>query len=379
MISSAYLYDIVSLISGTILFMLAVLLAVLPIRKEPILNDYRKARKLLCISFFIIDACIITRALFPSIETSQTDHATTLIIASLQAMLFTYTLSTLIFHSAEYTKNLLLQTLCISSAGGILIVLSLLCSTDAFMIIMIGYGITYIGQLIFYFVKFHKKYRERIKKIDTYYSEFEDIRLRWVAFYFNGSEIVALLALAASLMSGTIYTIFIITFTIYYSFFFQMFAFYLYRYGNFIFIENEQIESDEDKDLEKESLEDIQSRKEEELGKELKIWIKSKMYLNTNQTEADIAYELKTNRSFLSNYIKEHYDMDFRQWRTRLRLEESKDLLLKYPSMPVSKIAEQVSIADRSNFTNMFRAYTQMTPKEWRTRNATHHESANHK
>ena len=57
--------------------------------------------------------------------------------------------------------------------------------------------------------------------------------------------------------------------------------------------------------------------------------------------------------------------MDFRQWRTNLRMEYACSILREHPEYSYDAIAEMVGIGDRSNFTRTFKKITGITPKEY--------------
>ena len=58
--------------------------------------------------------------------------------------------------------------------------------------------------------------------------------------------------------------------------------------------------------------------------------------------------------------------MDFRTWRSALRIKDAREELLSFPDDPVSMIARRVGFTDRSNFTRQFKATTGVTPDFWR-------------
>ena len=58
--------------------------------------------------------------------------------------------------------------------------------------------------------------------------------------------------------------------------------------------------------------------------------------------------------------------MDFRSWRSSLRLRDACQELLDSPDASVSLIARRVGFTDRSNFTRQFKAAFGLTPDSWR-------------
>ena len=98
----------------------------------------------------------------------------------------------------------------------------------------------------------------------------------------------------------------------------------------------------------------------------LQQWIENKKYLETGKNLSDVAEELGTNRSYFSRYLNTHEECDFRNWRSRLRIEEASRLLLIYPDKSVSGIAEMVGFSDRSNFHRQFTTIIGMSPQNYR-------------
>ena len=68
----------------------------------------------------------------------------------------------------------------------------------------------------------------------------------------------------------------------------------------------------------------------------------------------------------LHRYCLRELGMDFRTWRTSLRIEEAKRLLLAEPKTRISVIARRVGIIDRSNFSRLFKEHTGYLPSDWR-------------
>ena len=72
------------------------------------------------------------------------------------------------------------------------------------------------------------------------------------------------------------------------------------------------------------------------------------------------------NLSQLHQYCLKELGMDFRTWRTSLRIEEAKKMLISEPSTRISVIARRVGINDRSNFSRLFKEHTGYLPSDWR-------------
>lgn len=70
--------------------------------------------------------------------------------------------------------------------------------------------------------------------------------------------------------------------------------------------------------------------------------------------------------SQLHQYCLQELGMDFRTWRTTLRIEEAKKLLVAEPQAHISSIGRRVGINDRSNFSRLFKEHTGYLPSQWR-------------
>ena len=96
-------------------------------------------------------------------------------------------------------------------------------------------------------------------------------------------------------------------------------------------------------------------------------WVEEKGYRLPHRSVSEAAASMGLASSTLYRYFKAD-GTDFRSWRTRLRLEDAKQLLLEEPETPVSLIGRRVGILDRSNFSRSFKEYTGITPEAWRKR-----------
>ena len=103
-----------------------------------------------------------------------------------------------------------------------------------------------------------------------------------------------------------------------------------------------------------------------ELEKALEQWIASKSFRDQNSTRDGIAEELHVTKEELNSYFAEKIGVDFRTWRTALRIEDAKTLLLENQDSPISIIAEACGFSDKSNFHRQFVKLVGCSPKEWR-------------
>jgi YesN/AraC family two-component response regulator len=103
-----------------------------------------------------------------------------------------------------------------------------------------------------------------------------------------------------------------------------------------------------------------------DLEKNIGKWIAEKNYTRQGITIEDVARDLCTNRTYLSNYINTRFNCSFKEWIHRLRIETAKQMLLSQPDIAVYEVGEQTGYADKSHFSRTFMQYAGVTPKQWR-------------
>lgn len=104
----------------------------------------------------------------------------------------------------------------------------------------------------------------------------------------------------------------------------------------------------------------------ERISEQLDKWIEKKGYMKNGVTVQSIAYEVFTNRTYLSIYINATYNCSFKVWVTRLRIDEAKKLLRHDKNHSISDIAIQVGFSSPTSFIHVFTRYEKITPTKWR-------------
>ena len=79
-----------------------------------------------------------------------------------------------------------------------------------------------------------------------------------------------------------------------------------------------------------------------------------------------VAKELGITKNRLNIYFYKCGGVSFREWRTRLRIEEAERILREEDDVAVSSLHELVGVSDKSNFRRSFKQFTGMTPHEYR-------------
>ncbi len=246
--------------------------------------------------------------------------------------------------------------------------------------ILIGSVVLYIVNCIIHIILFHRTYLRSVQKLEQYYDEEENNKMKWIRFCYIMMMLTQMFVLVYMLLPRgfmKVYTIWYVLFMLYFS-------------ANFIsFLGSNKLLLDAFayKTLSgQEIMERIQRRKrmkkgakdaqpldsiitEQEMNKiqhALDKWVKEKRYREYDKTREQIAKELNTTKEMLHMFFVTRMSVDFKTWRTRLRIEEAKVLLLENPEMSINIVAELSGFSDRSNFHRQFTKIVGCSPKQWR-------------
>jgi len=252
---------------------------------------------------------------------------------------------------------------------------SLTATTIAF-IVLICLNVIQCAVHIVLFVSIFKKSR---KSLETYYDEDEDHRLKWINFCFWIMMVTELFVLVYLLLPQKYMAVYVLWYCL----------FMLYFTSNYIsFLSTHKIVLDafahaalsgeEGKRNPKKSKKQVREEKalsqegearENEfssLERNLDQWVKDKKFREYDKSREQVAAELNTTKELLQLYFAVRKGMDFRTWRTILRIEDSKVLLLEDKMASVQIISETAGFSDRSNFHRQFTKIVGCSPKEWR-------------
>jgi AraC-like DNA-binding protein len=97
------------------------------------------------------------------------------------------------------------------------------------------------------------------------------------------------------------------------------------------------------------------------------VFRKGKIYLNATLTLNDLARELGTNRTYLSNYLNQQLHTTFYEYVNEWRVRRAKELLRSTDQL-LEDVALQSGFNSMSSFRRYFTAHTGMSPLEYRKR-----------
>lgn len=259
-------------------------------------------------------------------------------------------------------------------------------NVPAKMTVMVICSILFVIQCVMHIYYFRKVYRRCLQSLSLYYDDDEDRRLKKIKFCY----VIMMLSQMFILVYLPLPRPFMKIWILWYS------LFLLYYAANFIsFVGSHKIMLDafayntlSFKNL-KHKISEVQKKlaKDKEhvleepvdlslpghtlseavrLEKALERWIAEKKFREFDKTRDEIAAELHTSKEFLQLYFTTKIGLDFRTWRTQLRVEEAKKLLLENKDVSTQIIAEASGFSDKSNFHRQFVKIVGCSPKEWR-------------
>lgn len=94
-------------------------------------------------------------------------------------------------------------------------------------------------------------------------------------------------------------------------------------------------------------------------------WVKDKAYTHEQFTLDELASRLYTNKTYLSTFIKDEYDMNFSSWVASLRIDEAKRIMMKEPEKKLQEVAFECGFSSLAYFSSVFSKSEGISPSAW--------------
>lgn len=241
--------------------------------------------------------------------------------------------------------------------------------------------VLFLVQWVNYILHFDRAYKKAVKDMENYYDDDESHKIKWVRFCYIISMLTNIFFLVYlclfwfmdyKLEVAAIYT-------------FWYLLYFLYITANFLSFtgshklvleavahkaltgQNIKINLKENRRSRKKSDELVQKEDEyTRIERALKTWVAEKRYCEYDKSREEIAQELNTTKETLHHFFVTKKGVDFKTWRTELRIEEAKRMLIENTDFSVNIIGELAGFSDRSNFHRQFVKIVGCSPKQWR-------------
>ena len=244
----------------------------------------------------------------------------------------------------------------------------------------------FLFQCISHILVFDRVYRESVRKIEQYYDEEEDHRLKSIRFCYAIMMLTQMFILVYMLLPSGIMKVYILWYSLYLLYFSANFISFLGSHKLLLDAFAYKTLSGQDlmqkiaanrsrkgkkgvmkvDETQVGEFTDVEFKK---LEKSLERWVSDKSYREYDKSRDDIVRELGTTKEMLHLYFATVKGKDFKTWRTELRIEEAKKLLLEKRDVSVNIIGEVSGFSDRSNFHRQFVKIVGCSPKQWRETN----------
>ncbi|MCD8208932.1 MAG: helix-turn-helix domain-containing protein [Bacteroidales bacterium] len=257
-----------------------------------------------------------------------------------------------------------------------LLIQSAINGSSLFGVYLIINIVLFVAQSVYFIIRFDKSYKKREKELAAYYEEDEGHKIRWIRFCYVIAMLTNLVLLVYIILPRGFMRLYIAWYILYMLYFTANFVSFLSSHKIVLDAFAHRVLSFQDiipkkaggKPKKEEPALDVRQREKEfkKLAVNLATWVEEKRYREYEKTREQIAAELDCSKEILQLYFMTVLGKDFRNWRTELRIEDAKKMLLEDKKASPQLIAEMCGFSDRSNFHKTFVKMVGCSPKEWR-------------
>lgn len=310
-------------------------------------------------------------------EYERFSSLTMLIAVSFSSLAMSYSMINLLDDKMISSNTFIVNIFLIASSSILLLEMATGTEKILYNISLAASLLLFASQSIFYIIMFDKAYKKSQKALNAYYDDEEEHKIRWIRFCYIIAMLTDLCLLVYMMIPTSFMKIYIAWYVL----------FMLYFTANFIsFIGSHKMILDAfaHKTLSGQNLFPPKNKREKALKedteydrkqmekafktiqKNLAQWVADKKYREYDKSREEIAAEFDTTKELLQLYFMTNIGQDFRSWRTELRINDAKRMLLEDKGTSIQLVGELCGISDRSNFHTQFTRLTGCSPKKWR-------------
>lgn len=376
--------DFAVISSFCMVFVMASLLVILVLIPKPRGKEWKTFRMALSyfeLACFVLLVANLRVGLNPEQGGEEVRSAITLGVSYFQALLFTALPVVMLDGKSRFISSTIYQVIGLAFMSVVMVITSIVSPDGLYPCVFRLNIAAYLLLCIAYSLIFVKIYSRRIHQLEEFYDDDMRLRTHWMLYMFCVALAIGLMAPIGAI-SENFYTYFKLMAAVLYAYLLACLLRYIMT-GQYMFrldsddmaetalpqvnvtstdsgANNGQPGSDQDT-----GIIDGKYRKLESL---LTDWIAGRKYIQTDIGVEEIAHELGTSYVVLCRYFSDVKGTTFRNWRTLLRIEESKKIMKEHPDMGISEIAEMSGFNDRANFYRSFKKAEGMTPSDYRER-----------
>ena len=237
--------------------------------------------------------------------------------------------------------------------------------------------LVFISQSIWFIILFDKAYKKTLKALESYYDESEEHKVKWIKFCYIIAMLTNMFLLVYMLLPNMFLKVYIVWYILFMLYFTVNFISFIGSHkivldafahkvlsGESIFVTKNSKQKSAKEELE--SNKRLRDKEFKILQENIDRWVEEKKYREYDKTREQIAHELGTTRDVLQLFFTTVIKEDFRSWRTALRINDAKIMLLENKDTSTNIIGETCGFSDRSNFHSQFSKSVGCSPKKWR-------------
>ena len=366
----------------TVSLTLAVLIMLINVPKTEYAKKLTRAKTTIATNF-LVGAFVFGYTLYHSDipDYGEFSVLTTLIIAAFSSILMSYSLINLMQPRYIDSGRFMISVF-------ILFVVSALLTESFFSDnalfhkgMLVTATVLFVIQNSYLIIIFDKAYRKSLELLEKYYDEDEEHKVKWLRFCYILTMLTTMFVLIYMFLPQNliiIYNFFYILYMVYFAGNFISFLgshkLLLDAFGHSAFSEQRSFRKKKTAKGRKHENENVLgglntddvSSEFSTIETSLKKWVSEKKYREYDKSREETAHEIGTTREMLQLYFSEKVGEDFRTWRTRLRINDAKQMLLEKKETSINLIGEIAGFSDRSNFHRQFTKFVGCTPKKWR-------------
>lgn len=345
----------------------AALMALVRVPYATMWKHLRKCKYYLSLVFLVVGLSCGKTIFFHLASNTDTIVCSTLISAGIQSFLFACTGNTFV-NPRWIKKRWVWFNIAIIAAYSLLLILGICLWRPYFRIISVAACLTYFALLTSYQFIFYGEYSHCIDQTDMLTDEYSESRYVWIKHFFITVSVLGVTAGIAPFLPTLIYDVWMLAAASLYAYVVVSFVNYC---GNTVQLVNKVYEAAVPVNICEDNAPNTQNELPtthpdfERIDSALQQWVQQRGFVKNDLMSEDFAHSLGVSISTLRSYFNLRYQMDFRQWRTKLRVDYACTIIKEHPDYSYDIIAEMVGIGDRSNFTRNFKKITGMTPKEY--------------
>lgn len=363
-------YIFLSFVSGVAVTTLGIVLCLVRIESNEDSRKIRMARLILAASYFILS---VPDWLNMSGANDAGDKtAATIVSASIQSLLFTFTLIAMI-QPLFITKKRLLANVAAVSIGtaGYLVADSLTDGSPYITCIVVA---VVILQLAYYTLMFKLCYKRYIEQVTEYYDDDRKQHLLWARNSFYAALTVGITAILSLIVPAQAYNVFMCCYIAFYVWFASRFINYVTKLNYYlpaVSVPTVEVKNGSPLDVISrdtdfpEDIAEYSNEHKERLAKVLDEYVASKDYLDPEHDRNWLIAQSGTDLRFFRWYFQNIMLTDFRVWRANLRIEEAKRLIETTPGVSMNVLATKLGFGTSQNFYHHFKKVVGMTPTEY--------------